>query len=71
MPGIALSANLTNIVVEAIVPDEPTVIGDVFVPTVVNVLDVDTSSPTGGVIVMPVCILVPDTVNDLDVEAVP
>jgi hypothetical protein len=47
------------------VPELPIVIEDEFVPTLeLKSEDVETSKPTGGVIVIPADIFVPDTVND-------
>ena len=55
---------LTYMVVELIVPEDPIVIVALFVPTFVLKSDtVETSKPTGGVIVIPAVILVPLTLK--------
>ena len=71
MPGIVLDAILTYIGVDESVPDVPTVIGEALVPTVVNKLEVETSKPTGGVIVTADTRLVPETLKEVEVDEVP
>ena len=62
-PDAAL-VNLAYIVVDEIVPAEPTTKADELVPTLLaNVELVDTSKPVGGVIDIPAAILVPLTVK--------
>lgn len=64
VPVDAVDCNLTYIVVDAIVPAAPITRADELVPTLLaNVELVDTSKPTGGVIVIPADILVPATVK--------
>jgi hypothetical protein len=64
VPVDAVDCNLTYIVVDAIVPEAPITNADELVPILLaNVELVDTSYPTGGVIVIPDDILVPATVK--------
>ena len=64
VPVDAVDCNLTYIVVDAIVPAAPITNADELVPILLaNVELVDTSNPTGGVIVIPANILVPVTVK--------
>ena len=56
----------------AMVPEAPTVIGLLLVPTpLANVELVDTSKPEGGVTKMPAVILAPETEKEVEEEAVP
>ena len=71
-PVDAVDCNLTYIVVDAIAPAAPITNADELVPILLaNVELVDTSNPTGGVIVMPVDILEPVTVKFWVLDAVP
>ena len=59
-------------VVEEIVPDAPTTIGDALVPTLAEKSEVvDTSKPEGGVTVIPAFISAPETLNDWATDGVP
>lgn len=63
-PVDAVDCNLTYIVVDAIVPAAPITNADELVPILLaNVELVDTSNPTGGVIVIPANMLDPVTVK--------
>ena len=72
VPALAVEGILTYKVGKDIVPDVPTVNGEALVPTLLEKSDaVETSKPTGGVTVIPLVILVPETLMLCAVDAVP
>lgn len=72
VPVDAVDCNLTYIVVDVIVPAAPITNADEFVPILLaNDELVDTSKPTGGVMVIPANILVPVTVKFCILDELP
>ena len=72
VPAVTEEGILTNKVGKDMLPDEPTVNGEAFVPTLEEKSEtVETSNPTGGVTVIPLVIFAPETLILCAVDAVP